>query len=113
MQCFIVVSAKLMWVPVCTALTLHFCDLQHAAVKQCIEGEPAGLDSLPTLVDAAAVSKVTHGCGLHWFHIIVAMSLVIALQSIWCAQHYKVAPGELKIGTLTDAITSRIATSEC
>ncbi len=38
---------------------IALCDLQHDAVERCIEGDQAGLDSLPTLIDAAAVSKVT------------------------------------------------------
>ena len=90
---------------------IALCDLQHEAVKGCIEGELAGLDSLPTLVDAAAVSKVTALVVI----IGVTLRLLRALPSysICCAQHYKIAPGELKIGTLTDAITSRIATCEC
>ena len=77
-----------------------------------------GLDTLPSLVDAAAMDKVSDRFGRYspqpsYSEIYSSMSPSAKLTTCCVLQHYKLAPGEVKVGTMTDVVVSRIATCEC
>ncbi|EIE26026.1 hypothetical protein COCSUDRAFT_61019 [Coccomyxa subellipsoidea C-169] len=64
--------------------SFHTGDADAERVQSIVEGDPVDLDALSSLADMATVKKI-----------------------------YKIAPPELEVGSVADAICCRIAASHC
>lgn len=84
--------------------------MQLEAIDNYVSGKPQPLEKLSEVSDTALISKVSFAASMHanaTQHGPLCQLMHLLLQ------YYKVSPGELKVGTVTDAALFRIAARDC